>query len=204
MFFGDSPCPPLEFLLQGGNIFFDLCVHDVDYIRWALRDEVDSVYATANYSCRELETHQVYDNATMVLKFTKGAVVTLNLSRWSCYGYDQRCEIFGDGGLICVRSQHQNSTILYNQKGEHHSLLKNSYDQRFKQAFYNEIDSFVDTIMNGKEWMATKDDVIAVQRIAQAANRSCELDCVVHISTTAGTNNNNKATNYSYVCEEFS
>ena len=72
IFFGDSPCPSLDFLLSGGNIFTDLAVHDVDFIRWVLQDEVRSVYATAMSSSVELEKNGIHDNATLLLKFRKG------------------------------------------------------------------------------------------------------------------------------------
>ena len=65
----------MEFLLQGGNIFFDLAIHDVDFIRWALQDEVESVFAATSYSSEQLKAHGIHDNATMVLKFSKGTLM---------------------------------------------------------------------------------------------------------------------------------
>mmetsp|Transcript_10651 Transcript_10651/g.22902 ORF Transcript_10651/g.22902 Transcript_10651/m.22902 type:complete len:369 (-) Transcript_10651:299-1405(-) len=185
IFFGDSPCPPLQFLLAGGNIFNDLCIHDADFIRWALQDEVESVFATATCSSSVLAQYEIQDNATMVLTFSKGTLVTINLSRWSCYGYDQRCDIFGDSGMLAVGNESENSTVLYNQKGEHHSRLKNSYAQRFKNAFANEMDAFCDTIMKDTPWSVTEDDAIAVQSIAEAAKLSFETKSIVRLTGVA-------------------
>lgn len=72
IFFGDHPCPPIDFLVSGGNIFSDLCVHDVDYIRWVLGEEVDSVFAAASYSSPKLKKCGVQDNATVTLQFQGG------------------------------------------------------------------------------------------------------------------------------------
>lgn len=73
IFFGDHPAPPRSFLLQGGgNIISDCSAHDVDYIRWVLQDEVESVYATGTSSDDELMERGVIDNATMVMKFSRG------------------------------------------------------------------------------------------------------------------------------------
>jgi len=72
IFFADHPSPPVEFLLTGGNIFMDLCAHDVDYIRWLFDDEVVSVYATGTSSNKVLGDAGVHDNATMIFKFKKG------------------------------------------------------------------------------------------------------------------------------------
>ena len=46
--------------------------YDVDYIRWTLQDEVVSVYATGTSSDDELKENGVIDNATMIMKFSKG------------------------------------------------------------------------------------------------------------------------------------
>jgi len=73
IFFGDHPIPSRTFLLQGGgNIISDCSAHDVDYIRWTLKDEVVSVYATGTSSDDELKNAGVIDNATMIMKFSKG------------------------------------------------------------------------------------------------------------------------------------
>lgn len=72
IFFADHPCPPKEFLLTGGNIFMDLSAHDCDFITDTLQDHVVSVYATGTSSDSELDAAGVHDNATMVMKMSKG------------------------------------------------------------------------------------------------------------------------------------
>mmetsp|Transcript_17650 Transcript_17650/g.24541 ORF Transcript_17650/g.24541 Transcript_17650/m.24541 type:complete len:377 (+) Transcript_17650:190-1320(+) len=175
IFFGDSPCPPKEFLLTGGDIFMDCSAHDVDYIRWVLQDDVDAVYATGNSSCEELAAAGVCDNGSMIIKFRKGAVVTLFLSRSASYGYDQRCEIFGNKGIVSVMNEHEHSTVIGNSQGIVQSKLKHSFPQRFNQAFASELDAFADTLLDGKEWPVSVHDCIRVQKVADAARKSCEL-----------------------------
>lgn len=69
--------PSRQFLLQGGgNIISDCSAHDVDYIRWVLGDEVESVFAMGTSSDEELRDKNVIDNATMVMKFLKGEKCT--------------------------------------------------------------------------------------------------------------------------------
>eukprot|EP00978_Attheya_sp_CCMP212_P017067 scaffold45329_cov57-Attheya_sp.AAC.5 len=178
----DHPCPPIEFLLKGGNIFIDLSTHDIDYIRWVLQDEVESVYATGTSSLEALKEAGIDDNATMVMKFKKGAIVTLTMSRSACYGYDQRCEIFGDQGLVCNDNEYQHSSVLSNTTGVHQSRLKHSFPQRFNQAFEAELEAFADTILLGKPWPIKANDCIAVQKVSDAARKSREINTVVVIS----------------------
>jgi len=70
--FADHPGPSMEFMKLGGCIYSDLSPHDVDYIRWCLGDDVESVYATGTSSVKELEDAGVHDNATMLLRFKRG------------------------------------------------------------------------------------------------------------------------------------
>jgi len=174
IFFADHPCPPVEFLLKGGNIFMDLLCHDADYIRWCLDgDDVASIYATGTSSIPVLEEAGVHDNATVVMKFKKGAVVTLSMSRSASYGYDQRCEIFGEKGLVKVANEHSCTGVLSNSAGIHQTTYKPGFASRFGEAFAAEMDAFADSILDGAEWPITAEDCIAAQKMADAAIVSC-------------------------------
>ena len=80
IFFGDHPCPPIEFLLKGGNLWSDLLCHDADFIRWCLNDEVASVYATGTSSSQVLKDNGIFDNGSVLLKFKKGNVYSTSNS----------------------------------------------------------------------------------------------------------------------------
>lgn len=181
IFFADHPCPPIEFLLKGGDIFMDLCAHDVDYIRWVLNDEVSSVFATGTSSTDELRDAGVYDNATMMLKFKKGTVVNLTMSRSAQYGYDQRAEIFGTEGLAQVGNHHSNASVIATSNGFLQPKLRYSFPERFRQAFNSELEAFADTILQDKAWPITRQDCINVQKIADSARLSSQEDRVVHL-----------------------
>jgi len=179
--FADSPTPELSFLLKGGDIFMDLSAHDIDYIRWALDDDVETVYATGSSSVKELENAGVHDNATMVMTFIRGTVVTLTMSRSASYGYDQRCEIFGNKGMVTVGNENANTSVLSDNSGVHFSRLKNSFPERFQQAFTAELDAFADTILLDSPWIVTKEDCVAVQKVADAAKKACEMNKIVTV-----------------------
>ena len=103
------------------------------------------------------------------------------MSRSACYGYDQRCEIFGTAGLVKVENEPSNTSILSNKEGVHQSRLKHSFPQRFHSAFTAELDAFADCILQETPWPITPDDCIKVQRVADAAKESCELNKVVEL-----------------------
>ena len=176
VFFGDHPAPSREFLLGGGaHIIPDCAAHDVDFLRWALGDEVASVYAAGTSSDDELRRHGVADAATMVMKFRRGAVATVTLSRSACYGYDQRVEVFGTGGLASVGNLHEDASSVADGGGVRRPRLVRSFPERFERAFGNEMDAFADTLLGGTAWPVSEDDCVAVQRVCDAAVESCIL-----------------------------
>ncbi len=182
IFFGDHPVPSRQFLLQGGaNIISDCSAHDVDFIRWVLNDEVVSVYAVGTSSDDELREKNVIDNATMLLKFSRGTNVTLTLSRGANYGYDQRCEVFGTEGMATVNNIAENSSQLANESGLHKPKWQHSFPQRFDAAFAQEMDAFADTLLCGKPWPIKEKDCVEVQRVCDAALESCETSQVIHL-----------------------
>jgi myo-inositol 2-dehydrogenase/D-chiro-inositol 1-dehydrogenase len=162
---------------------------DVDFIQWALQDEIESVYAVATSSTDELKDCGVQDNATMMMTTRKyKTVITLSMSRRAVYGYDQTCEIFGNGGKVKVGNRHETTTCLSNTAGDHLSRLQNSYDSRFSEAFRLELDTFADVMLmgqfgdnNNQRWPVGKDDVISVQRVAKAAKESFEKGTVIYL-----------------------
>lgn len=99
IFFADHPCPPKEFLLTGGNIFYDLSAHDVDYIAATLQDEIVSVYATGTSSDAELQAVGVHDNATMIMTTKKGMY----------YASKQPASLPFEPDLNCVLCLHTNT-----------------------------------------------------------------------------------------------
>ncbi|KAL3801218.1 hypothetical protein HJC23_012618 [Cyclotella cryptica] len=182
IFFGDHPVPSRQFLLQGGgNIISDCSAHDVDYIRWVLGDDVKSVYAVGTSSDEELGKAGVIDNATVVLNFQKGTVVTLTLSRGANYGYDQRCEVFGTAGMASVKNITESSTEVSNATGIHRPKWQHSFPQRFEVAFGQELDAFADTLLLKKPWPVSESDCVAVQKVCDAALESCESGQVVNL-----------------------
>jgi len=107
--------------------------------------------------------------------------VTVFMSRSAAYGYDQRCEIFGTEGMVSVQNLHETGTVLSDAGGVHLSRLPHSFPQRFRQSFANEMEAFADTVIKGTEWPVTADQCVQVQRVADAAQRSSELDQLVYL-----------------------
>lgn len=101
------------------------------------------------------------------------------MSRSATYGYDQRCEVFGDKGLVSLGNEYTHATTLSNHDGVLQSKLKHSFPQRFQQAFAKELDAFADTLLLGTPWPVTAQQCIRVQKVADAARISCDRGIIV-------------------------
>jgi myo-inositol 2-dehydrogenase / D-chiro-inositol 1-dehydrogenase len=119
-----------------------------------------------------------------------GAVVTMFMSRSATYGYDQRCEIFGNLGLASVGNPPEHAAKLFNAHGSHSSRLQHSFPQRFEEAFALELDAFANVLLNNDNdnttgssicWPVTAEQCIHVQQVADAARLSCETGAVVQL-----------------------
>ena len=132
----------------------DLSPHDVDFVRWTLGQEPVEVFASGCSSTPELRKANVLDNAIMYVKFSQGTMVTLQMSRGATYGYDQRCEYFGEEGRASVGNHFDTSAQVANASGCHISRLKHSFPQRFQQAFAAEVNAFAEVVLDGAIWPA--------------------------------------------------
>lgn len=82
-------------------MFRDMTIHDLDMARFILGE--DPVSITAHGSCKvnpEIGAAGDIDTGVLVLEFLSGAMATIQNSRRSGYGYDQRIELHGEFGML--------------------------------------------------------------------------------------------------------
>ena len=89
----DYPPPPMEYLRQSSGMFHDCAVHDLDVVCWILGETPVEVYAQGTAQHPEIAAMNDVDTIAIVLKFPSGTLATIDLSRHSSYGYDQRLEV---------------------------------------------------------------------------------------------------------------
>ena len=88
----DYPYPTRAYLATSGNLFKDCVVHDLDYLTWALDDDVASLRATASTSGHE-RAGGMWEYSHVTLELRSGATATLVNAR-SAPSYDHRLDVF--------------------------------------------------------------------------------------------------------------
>ena len=95
----DNPEPPMWYLKVSDGIFHDMLSHDFDMLHFLTDGEIPaSVYATGVAHNPEIGAMDDCDTAAVTLSYQSGLIATVDTSRVAAYGYDQRCEVWGDSG----------------------------------------------------------------------------------------------------------
>jgi len=179
--FRDHPIPPIEFLKKGGDPFKDLAIHDIDFVRFLIKEEPCEVFAYGQSFHEELKKVSVLDTALLIMKFPSGIIATIEMSRTSSYGYDQRLEVFGSEGTLQLGNITESSVVKLTKTGIQQGVFLHSFPERFETAYRNEIQHFADIIHGKTKPLISQFDCEANMRVASAALESVEKKVPISI-----------------------
>lgn len=168
----DSPLPSVAYLKISGGIFHDCMVHDIDLMTYILGEYPVQVFTIANAMIPEVAELNDHDNVVSTFKFASGTIGVVDISRFASYGYDQRLEVFGPGGMLQVDNDKPNSSIHYNNVGISKAPMFWSFPSRHAQGYVNELEHFVEVAKGVSESSVTHRMTMAVSKIADAAEAS--------------------------------
>jgi predicted dehydrogenase len=171
---GDVDPPPPSFAnpAVSGGLIVDAMYHDLYVARWLLEDEVVRAYAEGGALVDPaIGAVGDVDNAVVSLRFAKGAMGTLFVSRTCRYGYDLRVEVIGDEGAVQVGYFRQTPVRLLDRSGVHHDMAR-TFPERFDEAFVAELQAFVDSVRQDAKPPVTGADSRATLAIGIAATRA--------------------------------
>ncbi|MDA8253886.1 MAG: inositol 2-dehydrogenase [Rhodospirillales bacterium] len=146
----DPGLAPMEYMKVSGGIFRDMMIHDFDLARFILGEDPVAVYAAGSVMIEPaLAAIGDVDTAMVVLKAPSGALVHINNSRRAVYGYDQRVEAFGAKGMVQSENWRASSLRRWTaQATDAQEPLLHFFIQRYAQAYLDELNEFVDTVVN--------------------------------------------------------
>ena len=139
----DSRLPREAFIPQSGGIFMDMSVHDFDMARFLLHEEIEEVSAAAGVLVDPMfARYGDFDSALTTVRFASGALAVVENGRHATYGYDQRIEVFGSGGML--RVENPPSALVREGGGE-----PPFFAERYADAYRIEMQAFVDALRAG-------------------------------------------------------
>ncbi len=145
----DPAPPPLAYLQVSGGIFLDMTIHDFDMARFLMGREVEAVYAAANVLVDPaIGQAGDVDTAVVTLHFAGGALGVIDNSRRAIYGYDQRVEVFGSGGVVSADNAYPNTVQIGDARRVYRDLPLNFFMERYTESYVHEMRAFVDCILH--------------------------------------------------------
>lgn len=182
----DPGPPPAEYVARSGGLFRDMTIHDFDMVRFISGSEVEEVYAAGAVLVDPAigEAGDI-DTAVINLKLANGALGVIDNSRKAVYGYDQRIEAFGSGGMLEAKNVDTNTVVLSNEKAIQNDLIPLFFVERYTDAYINEFKAFVEAVAEDKPVPVTGHDGRMPVIIALAAMKSLKENRPVRLSEIA-------------------
>jgi myo-inositol 2-dehydrogenase / D-chiro-inositol 1-dehydrogenase len=171
----DPGPPPSEYIKNSGGLFCDMAIHDFDMARFLTGSEVSEVFSMG--SCRidpQIGVLGDIDTAITTLKFENGAMVVIDNCRATNFGYDQRLEIFGKGGMIQVDNKRPHEIVLTSELGSKKEKPLHFFLERYDESYKRELNAFLNSLENQSPIECDGIDGKMAIKIALAAQKSLE------------------------------
>jgi myo-inositol 2-dehydrogenase/D-chiro-inositol 1-dehydrogenase/scyllo-inositol 2-dehydrogenase (NAD+) len=169
-----TPKPWMYDIRKSNGPLSEVNSHDIDTIRWLSGSEFEEVHAIAgNYrspAARE-QYPDFYDNVILSARLADGKQALIMGAQGVQYGYDARCEVLGEKGLVTVGSLAANSVTTHGVTGSTTPIV-HSWMDLFADAYRAEDEDFVSCILEDRQPRATGGDGRAAVMVVNAGNRS--------------------------------
>jgi len=169
----DPAPPPPAYLAGSGGLFRDMTIHDLDMARH-LAGEIVAVQACgANRVDAAIGALGDIDTCALTLRARSGALIQINNSRRSVYGYDQRIEVFGAAGML--RAGNCRATTVESWSAARTAArdpVLNFFIERYREAYRAEVEAFVAAVEEGRAMSPDFTDGLEALRLAVAAQES--------------------------------
>lgn len=183
----DPGMAPADYIRVSGGIFRDMTIHDLDLARWMLGEAVTAVTAHGSRLVDPALMAECgdYDTAVVTLQTESGRQAVITNSRAAAYGYDQRVELFGSGGMLISENRRQSDVTRHVREATGVAApLLNFFIERYHEAFNAEIDHFVSAVEDGAPVAVGFEDGRLAQILADAAFRSVAEKRTVPVGET--------------------
>jgi myo-inositol 2-dehydrogenase/D-chiro-inositol 1-dehydrogenase/scyllo-inositol 2-dehydrogenase (NAD+) len=168
------PKPWMYDIRQSNGPLSEVNSHDIDSLRWFSGSEFEEVYAIAgNYRSPDArQTHpDFYDNVVLSARMANGMQGSICGAQGVRYGYDARCEILGENGLVTVGSLAAAAVTTHSVAGSTSPIVR-SWTDLFLDAYRAEDEDFVGCIRDDRLPRAGGSDGRAAVAVVNAGNRS--------------------------------
>lgn len=166
----DPSPPPVSYIKSSGGLFRDMMIHDLDMARFLLGEELIRVYAVGSSLVDpEIGKAGDVDTAAVTLTTASGKICQITNSRRASYGYDQRIEVHGSGGMLRAENVHETTVEMATASGFTRAPAQHFFLERYEAAYQAEMRHFIDAITTGNVPSPNLFDGLQAQLLADAA-----------------------------------
>jgi myo-inositol 2-dehydrogenase/D-chiro-inositol 1-dehydrogenase len=159
------------------DLILETSIHDLDMARYLSASEIVEVYA-APVAAEEAGS---LEGVLLQVRMANGVVATIDNHLHSAYGYDQRVEAFGTGGMVSIGNETPHRATVSSRSGVVEPLPLRFFEERYDAAYTAELAAFARCIAEGSEPAVTGADGRAAVAAALAALRSLEKGTPVRV-----------------------
>ena len=172
----------LKFAPHSGGQFLDMCVHDIDLIRWFTGSNIKKVWGIGGVFefdlYRELNDA---DNAAATVQCENGAMGFMFTNRTHGAGCNVETEIIGTHGTLRIANVgRKNMLQIVDGNGAREEYYPD-FLSRWHQAYVNEIKEFVACINEGRKPGVTVYDGTKVSQAAYRCKESFETGNLLEV-----------------------
>lgn len=169
----DPAPPPVSYVERSGGLFRDMMIHDFDMARFLVGEEFVAVHALgAALVDPRIGAAGDVDTASVQMQTASGRIAVITNSRRASYGYDQRIEAHGSGGMLRAGNVHMSTVERADAAGFTGDAIQNFFIDRYVAAYAAEIEAFLDAVEQGVPPTPSGHDGLMAQKLAEAATES--------------------------------
>jgi len=157
-------------------------IHDFDTSLWLMGGPPCRVFAAGSQMMSELKGTSILDTVVATLTYKSGTQIAIEANRYSPGGLDQRLEAITRSATIIADNPLKSQVTVINTSNTLKDTFKFSFPQRYYEAYSNEVNHFLDMILNSAKPKITRNDCIQVVRIIQACSKSHQIGQAVELS----------------------
>ncbi len=165
--------PPLPYIAVSGGQMRDQTVHFFDLARWIADLDPTEVFAAGSTLAEpRLADYGDVDTSVVTLRLPTGALVQIDCTRRTGYGYDERIEVLGSTGMVQAQRHRTGAVSRYSNGKVIDDGLHPGWFERVKPTYGAALAHFVTALENGDPITPSLQDGLKAQAIAEAATRS--------------------------------
>jgi len=177
--------PPWTYNVSESNgLLGEVNSHDFDSTRWLSGSEYRRVYAEGvNRKVVHLkeEYPDFYDNVVCTVRFENDVIGTIDGTCPVDYGYDARTEVVLTKGLLSIGETKGEAFFICDRNGVIKERAFRSWRDRFKDAYEDEMKSFIQSVLSDTPTSVDGYDGLAAVEAVVAANASLKKGMPVEI-----------------------